>query len=94
MQTYIVVVQYKNAKIMFFNFSCLHGNGNTLRHFLYVGDAVEAYDIILHRGIPGEIYNVGSEYSVSVLELTKFLIFKVWLCYYWLNKCSICMAHI
>ena len=67
----------KTVKKLYFNISCIHGDGNTSRHFLYVGDVVKAFDTVLHRGIPGEIYNIGSEFSISVLELTKFLISKV-----------------
>lgn len=60
-----------------FSCSCIHGNGQTSRHFLYISDAVEAFDTILHRGTPGEIYNIGSDFCISVLELTKLLIAKV-----------------
>lgn len=58
-------------------FSCIHGKGDTSRNFLYVSDVSEAFDSILHHGKPGEIYNVGTEFEISVIDLAKFLIHKV-----------------
>jgi UDP-glucose 4,6-dehydratase len=39
----------------------LHGSGKNRRSFLHVEDVARAFDIILHRGAEGEIYNIGSE---------------------------------
>ncbi|KAK2148970.1 hypothetical protein LSH36_473g03000 [Paralvinella palmiformis] len=56
---------------------CIHGKGDTSRNFLYVSDVSEAFDSILHHGKPGEIYNVGTEFEISVIDLAKFLIHKL-----------------
>lgn len=57
--------------------SCIHGDGSAVRNFLYVTDMAEAYDTILHSGKPGEIYNIGTDFEISMLDLAKELIIKV-----------------
>lgn len=47
----------------------LHGNGTPTRRYLFAADAVDAFDIILHKGQIGHIYNVGSSDEISNLEL-------------------------
>jgi dTDP-glucose 4,6-dehydratase len=53
---------------------CLHGNGETKRSFLYVTDVVEAYDTILHKGVPGDVYNIPSSNEISMKDLALQLI--------------------
>ncbi|ELT91052.1 hypothetical protein CAPTEDRAFT_223439 [Capitella teleta] len=55
---------------------CIHGDGSAVRNFLFVTDMAEAYDIILHSGKPGEIYNIGSDFEISMINLAKQLITK------------------
>lgn len=48
----------------------IQGDGSHLRAFLYVDDVVNAFELILHKGEIGHIYNIGcsssdEEYSVS-----------------------------
>ncbi|HWC30794.1 MAG TPA: dTDP-glucose 4,6-dehydratase, partial [Dehalococcoidia bacterium] len=38
----------------------LYGEGKQVRDRLYVEDNCEALDLLLHKGVPGEVYNVGS----------------------------------
>jgi UDP-glucose 4,6-dehydratase len=54
----------------------IQGDGSCVRSFLHVSDVVNAFDIILRKGVIGEIYNVGSdpEEEYSVLEIAKILI--------------------
>ena len=52
----------------------IQGDGSNVRAFIHVYDVVRAFDIILEKGVIGEIYNIGSddneEYTVrSVAEL-------------------------
>lgn len=47
----------------------LHGDGRPTRRYLFAGDAADAFDTILHKGLTGHIYNVGSYDEVSNLEL-------------------------
>jgi dTDP-glucose 4,6-dehydratase/UDP-glucose 4,6-dehydratase len=58
----------------------IHGDGTALRSFIHVYDVCTAVDTILHKGIIGEVYNIGSEpeNELSVLEVTKMLIEKLY----------------
>ena len=67
----------KFIKLLKDNKKCtIHGNGSSLRSFIYVDDVCSAVDLILHKGILSEIYNIGSneKSELSVLEVTKLLI--------------------
>lgn len=55
----------------------IHGEGLTERSFLYVDDVINAFDIILHRGKIGEIYNIGTNDEYSVLDITKKLVYMI-----------------
>lgn len=57
----------------------IHGNGNALRSFIHVEDVCSAMDVIIHKGVIGEIYNIGSEpeNELSVYEITKILVKKL-----------------
>jgi UDP-glucose 4,6-dehydratase len=52
----------------------VYGNGNALRKYLYVGDACDAYMMILEKGRIGEIYEMGSDMEYSALEMAQKLI--------------------
>ena len=54
----------------------IHGDGSSLRSFIHVYDVCTAVDVILHNGIIGDIYNIGSDpkNEKTVLEVTKLLI--------------------
>jgi len=54
----------------------IHGNGKNLRNFLFVEDAAEAFDVIAHKGTIGQIYNIGTDFEVSNLDVAKSLIKK------------------
>lgn len=55
--------------------SCpLHGSGENRRSFLHVEDVARAFDIILHRGVTGEIYNIGSEEEYENIDILRRLI--------------------
>jgi len=52
----------------------IHGDGSHTRNYVYVGDVVSAFDIILHKGIIGEIYNIGGECELSNLQVADKLL--------------------
>ncbi len=52
----------------------LHGGGQHVRDWIYVQDHCEAVDLILHRGQPGEVYNIGSDNEKSTLEIAKIIL--------------------
>lgn len=47
----------------------IHGDGNSVRSFIFVDDVVSAFNCIMKFGVDGEIYNIGAndedEYSVN-----------------------------
>jgi dTDP-glucose 4,6-dehydratase/UDP-glucose 4,6-dehydratase len=54
----------------------IHGNGNSLRSFIHVEDVCTAMDVIIEKGLVGEIYNIGSEpeNELTVLQIASILI--------------------
>ena len=45
--------------------------GLATRSYLYVEDVAEAFDLILHAGVVGETYNIGSQRERSVLSVAR-----------------------
>jgi dTDP-glucose 4,6-dehydratase len=53
----------------------LYGEGRQVRDRLYVEDNCEALDLLLHQGVPGEVYNVGStENERTNLEVARTIV--------------------
>lgn len=52
----------------------IHGDGSNKRNFIYIDDVVSAFDTILHKGEIGKIYNIGTDYEISNLQVAKHLI--------------------
>ena len=57
----------------------IQGDGSNIRAFLHVSDVVKAFEIILEKGVIGEIYNIGSdeEKEYTVMDVAKLLINKI-----------------
>ncbi|MBI2154157.1 MAG: dTDP-glucose 4,6-dehydratase [Candidatus Rokubacteria bacterium] len=49
----------------------LYGDGRNVRDWLYVLDNCAAIDLVLHAGVPGEIYNIGGGTEVENIVLTR-----------------------
>ena len=49
----------------------VYGTGANVRDWLYVGDHCSAIDLVLQKGVPGEIYNVGGHNERSNLDVVK-----------------------
>jgi len=49
----------------------LYGDGLQVRDWLHVEDHCRALDLVLHRGVLGETYNVGGGCELENLELTR-----------------------
>ncbi len=49
----------------------LYGDGQQIRDWLYVDDHCDAIELVLARGEPGEIYNVGGGNELANLDLTR-----------------------
>jgi UDP-glucose 4,6-dehydratase len=52
----------------------LHGTGSNTRNYLYVEDVARAFDVILHRGKVGDIYNIGGSNEVSNVDVARALL--------------------
>lgn len=51
----------------------VHGNLDSVRTLIDVRDAMEAYWVALEKGQPGEVYNIGGPWTVSVGEILDTL---------------------
>ncbi|MGF1492912.1 MAG: dTDP-glucose 4,6-dehydratase [Microcoleaceae cyanobacterium] len=51
----------------------VYGDGQNVRDWLYVLDHCRALDAVIHRGQPGETYNIGGNNEVKNLDLVKML---------------------
>ncbi len=54
----------------------VYGDGQQVRDWLHVGDHCQAIDLILAKGQPGEIYNIGANHQPEHvnLEVTKIIL--------------------
>jgi len=60
----------KNQKLQ------IQGDGTCVRNFIYIDDVVDAFELVLFKGVIGEIYNIGGtiENEFSVMQVAKLLI--------------------
>ncbi|MBN1677098.1 MAG: dTDP-glucose 4,6-dehydratase [Candidatus Thermoplasmatota archaeon] len=52
----------------------IYGKGTNVRDWLHVDDNCRAIDLILNRGEPGQVVNIGSGNEVSNIELAKMIL--------------------
>ena len=52
----------------------IYGDGRYVRDWLFVLDHVKAIDLMLHKGIPGEVYNIGGNNEKSNLEIARLIL--------------------
>lgn len=52
----------------------VYGNGKNIRDWLYVEDHCIAIDTVLHKGVKGEIYNVGGNNEKTNIEIVKTIL--------------------
>lgn len=51
----------------------IYGDGKNIRDWLYVEDHCRAIDLILQRGKPGEVYNVGGENEWRNIDIVNLI---------------------
>ncbi|MDJ1169402.1 dTDP-glucose 4,6-dehydratase [Roseofilum sp. BLCC_M154] len=51
----------------------VYGDGQNIRDWLYVIDHCSALDVVIHKGKPGETYNVGGNNEVKNIDLVTLL---------------------
>ncbi|KAJ7299782.1 hypothetical protein O6H91_03G122100 [Diphasiastrum complanatum] len=49
----------------------IHGDGSNVRSYLYCEDVAEAYEVVLHKGEVGHVYNIGTKRERRVLDVAK-----------------------
>ncbi|GAH59440.1 unnamed protein product, partial [marine sediment metagenome] len=52
----------------------LYGDGMNVRDWLHVIDNCSAIDLVLHKGEPGEIYNIGADNERTNIEITRMIL--------------------
>ena len=52
----------------------LYGDGQNVRDWLYVTDHCEALDVVLDKGAPGEVYNIGGGNERRNIEITELIL--------------------
>jgi dTDP-glucose 4,6-dehydratase/UDP-glucose 4,6-dehydratase len=53
---------------------CIHGDGKGKRNFLHTSDVVNAFDVILRKGRLHEVYNIGTTFEISIVDMCRILI--------------------
>lgn len=62
------------TKIMNNEKMTIHGDGSSKRNFVHAYDIADAIDLMLLKGNPGEIYNIGTNMEKTVLEVVQTIL--------------------
>jgi dTDP-glucose 4,6-dehydratase len=49
----------------------IYGDGLQIRDWVYVDDHCDALDLVLHKGMPGEVYNIGGDQESYNILIAK-----------------------
>ncbi|CAH9096114.1 unnamed protein product, partial [Cuscuta europaea] len=49
----------------------IHGDGSNVRSYLYCEDVAEAFEVVLHRGEVGHVYNIGTKKERRVIDVAR-----------------------
>ncbi len=52
----------------------VYGDGKNVRDWIYVVDHNRAIQMVLEKGIPGEVYNVGAENEMQNIQIIKLIL--------------------
>jgi len=52
----------------------VYADGSNVRDWLYVEDNCRAIDLVLHKGLAGQIYNIGGGTELPNIELTRMIL--------------------
>lgn len=52
----------------------VYGKGENIRDWLYVGDHCVAIDLVMRRGTPGEVYNVGGHNERANIDVVRTIL--------------------
>ena len=65
---HMIKLAMKNEKLP------VYGTGKNIRDWLYVEDHCEAIDIVFHKGISGERYNIGGHNEKKNIDIVKLIL--------------------
>lgn len=66
------------AMLRYFNMKLtIQGDGSNTRTFIHAEDVARAFDVIVTKGVIGEIYNIGSTTEVSVQDIAERVVREV-----------------
>ncbi len=66
-----IIRAHKNLKVP------LYGDGNQVRSWIHVIDHIRAVDLLVHKGKPGEIYNITAWNEISNIEIVEKILNKM-----------------
>lgn len=66
-----IIRAHKNLKVP------LYGDGNQVRSWIHVVDHIRAVDLLVHKGKPGEIYNITAWNEISNKEIVEKILNKM-----------------
>ncbi|KAJ1691034.1 hypothetical protein LUZ63_015189 [Rhynchospora breviuscula] len=49
----------------------IHGDGANVRSYLYCEDVAEAFEVVLHKGEVGHVYNIGTKRERRVIDVAR-----------------------
>lgn len=52
----------------------IHGDGSSIRDWLFVMDNCSAIDMVMHKGRPGQVYNIGANQEIEVLNVVEYIL--------------------
>lgn len=55
----------------------IYGDGKNIRDWLHVYDHCKAIDLIMHKGIVGDVYNIGGHNELTNLEVAEKIIYAL-----------------
>lgn len=51
----------------------VYGNGEQTRSFTYISDTINAVNLLIQQGKSGEVYNIGNDQEISIIEIAKIV---------------------
>src|SRR5262249_34336119 len=52
----------------------VYGDGLNVRDWLHVEDHCRAIDLVFHKGVPGEVYNIGGNNERTNMQITRLIL--------------------
>ena len=52
----------------------VYGDGKNIRDWLHVKDHCSAIDLVIHKGKPGEVYNIGGNNEKTNIEIVNYIV--------------------